>query len=92
MRKTAVSLLIILLAAGIVGCGGAAPQPEIPKNVSVESSTSEPSKDTAFESARCTVLEVTDDIVVLQKIDSDIIYRTPISNLIADKKVEPEEE
>lgn len=31
MRKTAVSLLIILLAAGIVGCGGAAPQPEIPK-------------------------------------------------------------
>lgn len=98
------SLMTIIMSVSILGCGqatgtGGAANGSSETTVSTaQSSTSDDSatdsstQQVSFESARCLVTEVTDDLVILKGIDEDINYQTPISNLIGEDAINPEEE
>ena len=103
MKKTLFcSILTLTISLSILGCGRAtAPESATEDTTEIvsatessttDSSSEESTKKVSYESVRCMVTEVSDDIVTLDDIKTDNIYQTPLSNLIGQKTINPEEE
>ena len=96
MKKTVLFITYaIVLSAGIIGCGNTSDVKEIaseealiesaPEETVKEPAEEEPSEGATetsreWETAICTIIDVSDDIIALEGTESDTIYQTPISN------------
>ena len=94
MKKTVLCIInALMLSAGIVGCSKTSSVTEsTPKEVRDESATKTPTKTTRkIDSSYCSVKDVADGIVTLEEYKSDIIYQTPVSNLIVGNEIDPDQ-